>query len=128
MKDGSQDLTDPDQKSITLSRWKGLNVLPLTMGKMSVWISTALGNPAMIKKEAEDRGLKESSAEIPTCGVKLALSHNAMGTGGKYRPVVITVNPVIWKGWGMYPLLQVRIYAQLQGHLEGVWEMLEKRG
>jgi hypothetical protein len=53
----------------------------------------------MIKKEAEDRGLKESSAEIPTCGVKLALSHNAMeilACGDRSQPSH-------WEGVGHVP-------------------------
>ena len=64
-------MTDPDEikKHSLFQDGKAgfslrLNVLPLMMGKVSVWISAAPGNMAMIKKEAEDRGLKESSAKI----------------------------------------------------------------
>ena len=40
----------------------------------------------MIKLAAEDKSMKESDAEIPTCGVKLARARSAMGAGGKYMP------------------------------------------
>ena len=41
---------------------------------------------------------------------------NAMGTGGKFRPVENTGNSVTSKGWGMYPLLQVRNFNAMMQH------------
>ena len=43
-----------------------MTVVPLAMGLVTNWLGAALGTPAMIKKAAEDHGLTEASALIPT--------------------------------------------------------------
>ena len=82
-----------------------LTVVPLAMGLVSVWLGAAPGTPAMIKKAAEDHGLKEASALIPTTAVKLSKGRG-MEAKGKFRPVESGI-PGTGKIWGMYPLLKL---------------------
>ena len=87
-----------------------LTVLLLAIGKVMVWLGVAPGTPAMVKQAAEDRSMKETSTEIPTCAVKLTCARSALGATGKYRTMETTDIPGTRKGWGMYPLLKVRTH------------------
>ena len=63
-----------------------MTVVPLAMGLVTVWLGAAPGPPAMIKKVAEDHGLTDASALIPTTAVKLTKGRG-MEAKGKFRPV-----------------------------------------
>jgi hypothetical protein len=79
-------------------------VVPIGMGETLIWVGAAPGTPAMIKEEAEKRGLTEYAPNIPTFGVKLVKKSKSNEAEGIMRPVE---GDLVTKKWGMYPLIQV---------------------
>ena len=92
LQDGVDDLEDPAEikQHELFSEKQGfslhLTVVPLAMGLVTVWLGAAPGTPAMIKKVAEDHGLTDAFALIPTTAVKLTKGRGTEAKG-KFRPV-----------------------------------------
>ena len=80
-----------------------LTVLPTGAGKACLWMSAAPGSPHSIKVKAQEKGLEENAATIPTVAVKLgSKSENSVKIG-----MAPAEGQSISKGWGAYPLLLV---------------------
>ena len=80
-----------------------LTVLPTGAGKACLWMGAAPGSPQSIKVKAQEKGLEENAATIPTVAVKLgSKSENSVKIG-----MAPAEGQSISKGWGAYPLLLV---------------------
>ena len=80
-----------------------ITVLPIRLGRVAIWMGAAPGSPALIKAEAERRGLNAYAADIPTLGIQLGSKEN--------NPVQARMCPsegeILSNKWGMYPLIMV---------------------
>jgi hypothetical protein len=83
-----------------------LTVVPMSKGMTTLWMSAAPGNLDNLKKTLDRLKVAETSALIPTIGIKIT---KGMGVTARYVPEEgAGGGPATAKGWGQYPLIQVR--------------------
>ena len=105
-----RELTDPkdieEDEVMTQGFMVRLTVVPLGMGEAGLWLGAITGTPESLKAEAEKRGISDYDATVPTLQVSLGTTRTGAHAVIKMGPQEGTL---IKKGWGMYPVLLVRI-------------------
>ena len=92
-----------------------VTVLPLKSGEAALWLGIVPGTKESVKEEAEEKGMSEYDARIPTLEVSL-------GTVQTGPQAIVKMGPRedkwIGKGWGIYPLIMVSPPYRSQSGLE----------